>query len=268
MYNPPVDESPQPYIRLSPDQPAEVRRYRRGSWQPLAGSVIVEAPLDLAVNGVHWLTLMCTPTRLRQLALGFLYNEEIIQSLDEVVAVDICENGAQADVWLRHTAAQPASWARTSGCSGGVTSNPPVVGNPLPIQPGSIDPDMVLQLMSAFLDAQDLYRRTRGVHSSALCDGRQLVFQAEDIGRHNTLDKLAGLLLESTAPPASRFILTTGRVSSEMLQKSARLQAGLVVSRTAPNSLSIRMAESLGITLVGYARRGEFLVYAHPERFI
>jgi FdhD protein len=121
-------------------------------------------------------------------------------------------------------------------------------------------------MMGSFMEAQDLYRRTRGVHSSALSDGERLIFKAEDIGRHNTLDKLAGLLLESDQAAAPRYILTTGRISSEMLQKSARMQAPLVVSRTAPNSMSIRMAEELGITLIGYARRDEFTVYAHAER--
>jgi FdhD protein len=251
---------------IQPDEPAEMVRFRRGTWDHMPGRVIIETPVDLAVNGQHWLTFMCTPTHLRQLAIGFLYNEEIIQGMEEVVTVDICESGDQADVWLRHLADKPTSWRRTSGCSGGVTSAPETSRNSLLVEPDSVQPGEILAMMADFLGAQDLYRRTRGVHSSALSDGTQLLFQAEDIGRHNTLDKLAGMLLGATDTPKRRFLLTTGRISSEMLQKSARMQAPVVVSRTAPNSMSIRMAVDLGITLIGYARRDEFIVYAHPER--
>ncbi len=266
MYNLRMEIKAKPWMELQPDAPAEIRRYRRGKWETNPANVIVESGLDLAVNGQHWLTFMCTPTHLAQLALGFLFNEEVIQTMDEVAAVDICDSGEQADVWLRHTAAKPESWRRTSGCSGGVTSVPDLSGKALEIKAGSIHPDTVLNMMGIFMGAQELYRRTRGVHSSALSDGEKLIFKAEDIGRHNTLDKLAGLLLESTEEMPTRYILTTGRISSEMLQKSARMKAPLVISRTAPNSMSIRMAEELGITLVGYARRDEFTVYAHTER--
>jgi len=253
-------------IDMPADAPAEIHRYHRGRWERSPGRVVVEAPLDLAVNGEHWVTLMCTPTLLRPLALGFLYNEGVIQSQAEIVTVDICAGGDQADVWLIHIADKPSSWQRTSGCAGGVTSAPDPAANALVVEPGCVEPQEILNMMALFLGSQELYRRTRGVHSSAISDGEKLLFQAEDIGRHNTLDKLAGLMLEAGQVPGRRFILTTGRVSSEMLQKSGRMGAGVVISRTAPNSMSIRMARELGITLVGYARRDEFTVYAHAER--
>ncbi len=89
---------------------------------------------------------------------------------------------------------------------------------------------------------------------------------AEDIGRHNTLDKIAGQCLLRQLWPSTRILITTGRISSEMLQKAARLRAPILVSRTSPSSLSIEMAERYGITLVGYARRQRFNVYTHPRR--
>ena len=89
---------------------------------------------------------------------------------------------------------------------------------------------------------------------------------AEDIGRHNTLDKIAGLCLMKNIQPQTRILLTTGRISSEMLQKAARMNVPIVISRTSPSSLSIQMAERYGITLIGYARRHRFNVYTDLQR--
>jgi len=121
-------------------------------------------------------------------------------------------------------------------------------------------------MIDLLLESQELYRETGGVHTSMLTDGRKVVMAAEDIGRHNTLDKIAGLCMQQNAWPEARILITTGRISSEMLQKAARLQAPILMSRTSPSSLSIEMAQRYGITLIGYARRQRFNVYSHAQR--
>ncbi len=123
-------------------------------------------------------------------------------------------------------------------------------------------------LIQLVFEAQDLYRQSGGVHTSALSDGQRLLVVAEDIGRHNTLDKIAGRCLLEDIRPERRILLTTGRVSSEMLQKTARLGADVVISRTSPSSLAIDLADRWGITLIGYARRDRFNVYTHPHRIL
>jgi FdhD protein len=109
---------------------------------------------------------------------------------------------------------------------------------------------------------------TGGVHSSCLCDGQEAIITCEDIGRHNTLDKLAGRYLMGSYNVSKKVIVSTGRISSEMLQKSARIGAAFVISRTSPSSLSIELADHFGITLIGYAHRNQFNVYTHPGRVI
>jgi FdhD protein len=99
-----------------------------------------------------------------------------------------------------------------------------------------------------------------------LSDGVEVTASAEDIGRHNTLDKIAGLCLLHDLHPERRILMTTGRISSEMIQKSARIGATIVISRTSPTSMSIQLAEQMGITLIGYARASQFNIYSHPER--
>jgi len=126
----------------------------------------------------------------------------------------------------------------------------------------------VSELIDQLFDSQNLYRKSGGVHTSALSDGLKIHVISEDIGRHNTLDKIAGRCLLEEIHLARRVLLTTGRISSEMLQKAARLGAAVVISRTSPSSLSIKLAERFGITLIGYARRTGFRLYTHPERIL
>ena len=125
---------------------------------------------------------------------------------------------------------------------------------------------MIGHLIEMLFESQELYRETGGVHTSAISDGEKILIVAEDIGRHNTLDKIAGLCLMNNVWPQTRILITTGRISSEMLQKAARLQAPILISRTSPSSLSIEMAELYGITLIGYARRHRFNVYSNSQR--
>lgn len=132
-----------------------------------------------------------------------------------------------------------------------------------------IKPHKVLDLFSFLLSKQAVYKETRGVHCSLLSDGENLNLIAEDIGRHNTIDKLAGLFLRGEQKNwKQKIILTTGRVSSEMMQKSVRLGAAIVVSRTSPTSASVDFANEHNITLIGYTRRNEFTVYSNPHRIM
>jgi FdhD protein len=244
-----------------------------GRWEHSNTIVIVETPVTLTINGEAWLTFMCTPIDLDAMAVGFLFNEGLIQSISEVVSVRVCPSGDNIDVWLNHTLEKPVQWRRTSGCTGGITS---IVAENIDSQEkvtiiqddSTLTSNQVSELISQLFDTQDLYRKSGGVHTSALSDGSHLYVVTEDIGRHNTLDKIAGRCLLDRLSPPRRILLTTGRISSDMLQKADRLGASIVISRTSPSSLSIQMAEKWGITLIGYARRNNFRIYTHPERII
>jgi FdhD protein len=252
--------------------------------QAVDAEVIAEVPVALTVNGVVWLSFMCTPVDLEALAIGFLYNEGVIARREEVTHVEVCGRGESVDVLLDRVVQRPVSWRRTSGCVGGGTSVEGHAGpRGMPAAPGATEeyPSLraaaegftltharVQRLFAELLDAQDLYATTGGVHSSALSDGERILVTAEDIGRHNTLDKIAGQCLLEGIAPRRRVLLTTGRVSSDMMQKAARIGAPIVVSRSSPTSLSLELAERWGMTVVGYARRDRFNVYTHPERIV
>ncbi|MDZ4158727.1 MAG: formate dehydrogenase accessory sulfurtransferase FdhD, partial [Anaerolineaceae bacterium] len=200
-------------------------------------------------------------------AVGFLFNEAVINTRGEIASLTICKQNTLVDLWLNRSVEKPSIWQRTSGCTGGVTAATRGIPSSLTDAPAEVSPLTVITGMDQMLQAQAMYREAGGLHCSALSDGETIRYMAEDIGRHNTLDKLAGLMQMDDARFIPRIIFTTGRVSSDMLQKSARMGAFLVASRTTPTSLSIKFAQKLGITLVGYVRRDHFTVYAHPERF-
>jgi len=253
---------------FAPQKAIHYHKFEFNKWVSLNAETIVETPVSLTVNGEVWITFMCTPIHLEALAVGFLYNEGIIEKMDEVSDVHVCEHGDNVDVWLNHDAQQPASWRRTSGCTGGVT------GVDLLAKPNisfngnkpKVPPETIMKLVEILFQAQSLYRKTGGVHTSALSNGENILISTEDVGRHNTLDKIAGLCLMNNMWPETRVLITTGRISSEMLQKAARLNAPILISRTSPSSLSIEMAERYGITLIGYARRHRFNVYSNAQR--
>jgi FdhD protein len=229
--------------------------------------IIVETPVSLTVNGQHWLTFMCTPVDLEALAVGFLYNEGLIEKREEVADVRLCASGDNVDVWLTHPLEKPSQWRRTTGCTGGVTSVDDEKAAPLRTSDHHLYTAVdIYALLSQLINAQELYRISGGVHTSILSDGKRRLAAAEDIGRHNTLDKIAGFCFLNELQSEQRVLLTTGRISSEMLQKAARLDAALLISRTSPSALSIQLAQRAEITLIGYARPNRFIVYTHPER--
>ncbi len=253
---------------IAPQKAIHYKRYEFKKWKSHDAETIVETPVSLTVNGEVWLTFMCTPVNLEAMSVGFLYNEGIIESMDEVEDVRVCEHGDNVDVWLNRSVDQPQSWRRTSGCTGGVTAVDALARVDVSFNGDhpKFPPEAIGHLVEMLFESQELYRETGGVHTSALSDGEKIVFVAEDIGRHNTLDKIAGLCLMNDTWPETRILITTGRISSEMLQKAARLSAPILISRTSPSSLSIEMAERYGITLIGYARTHRFNVYSNPQR--
>jgi FdhD protein len=239
----------------------------RGGWQSLEGEVIEEGFVSIFVNGAELATIMSTPREQDRLALGFLCNEGLIDSLDDVRAVHICPSGVCVDVWLkRPDFVQPGRMILTSGCGGGVTFDD-LTKTVEPLNTNlRLAPQRIVELLIEMQQHGTLYARSRGVHTSALSDGEKLIVLAEDVGRHNTIDKLRGACLIEGIDPRGLLLLATGRISSEMINKAAKMGCPIVASRTSPTSMSVQLAREWNITLCGYVRRDSMRVYSHPER--
>lgn len=250
----------------SPSKSFQVTQIQSRKLTTRPEKVIVEKLVSLTVNGELWLSFMCTPVDLEALATGFLFNEGIITKNSDIENVRLCASGDNIDIWLKNSVTKPQDWQRTSGCSGGLTAVRDTSGLPVNTNGFVLAANRIGMLVEQLFNSQSLYEITGGVHTTGLSDGNSIIFVAEDIGRHNTLDKIAGQLLFSGAELSQKIIITTGRISSEMLQKSARIDAAIVISRTSPTSLSIENAVQLGITLIGYARRNRFTIYSNPDR--
>lgn len=246
-------------------------RYNRynGKWQIVDAEVIEEGFVTIFVNSRELATLMCTPRDPLQLALGFLANEEFISTYDEVRVAPVCKGGGCVDLWLSHPIwDEPRRKIITSGCGGGLTFAD-LAAYQEPIKDThKIDPNRLGELIAQLQSQSSLYARARGVHTSGLSDGEKLLYIAEDVGRHNTLDRLRGECLRQGVDPAGMILLATGRISSEMINKAAKMGCPIVASRTSPTSMSVDLAREWNITLCGYVRRNHMNVYAHPERLI
>ncbi|MDA8335334.1 MAG: formate dehydrogenase accessory sulfurtransferase FdhD [Peptococcaceae bacterium] len=239
-------------------------RFSGGRWVRSPVQVPSEAELTIYVNQRELVTVLCTPTRLNYLVLGFLYAEGIIAGLDDVVTMRVCGDEAVADVRLANPAYEPPVLRTlTSGCGGGAVfqTTGEMVESDFVTTPGE-----TLLLMKRLQAEMDLYRTCGGVHTSALAGAGHLLVVAEDIGRHNTLDKIQGECLAGELPTRDRLLLTTGRVSKEMLLKAARMRVPVVVSRHSPTGTAVELARDLGIALVGHAAGDRLTVYSHPER--
>ena len=233
-----------------------------GRFQEVKAEVVREQPLTVYVNGERFLTLLCSPFDLEPLVLGYLWMEKVIAGLDEVTGLSVSEVDGRADVTLTRPVTLPTERILTSGCGGGITFriDPrlfPRVRSTLKVKPEAL----AARLHDLLRDALH-YHASRGIHGAALADADRVLLVAEDVGRHNAVDKLKGLALLRGLPTDDRILLSTGRVSSEMLLKAARMGVPLIASRTSPTEMAVALAEQLGITVAGYVRGDGLNLYA------
>lgn len=244
-------------------------RYAGGKWQSQPLRIVKEMPLTLYLNKHELVTLLCTPNKLNQLVLGFLHLQGLIKSADDVAFMRVCAEESVADInLLDQSVRAPERRVLTTGCGGGVALNLDPGDLPRLETSLQLTPDQVLHMVRVLRTESRLYPVTGGVHASMLSDGERALAIAEDVARHNTIDKIDGECLLTGAPTAGQVLVTTGRISSEMLVKAARMRTPIVISRTSPTHLATTLAEQLGITLVGYARSNSFSVYTHSQRIV
>ena len=230
---------------------------------------VEEFPLALTVNGVELATLIASPHDLTYLVAGFLRLQGLVRSADDFLALSVCQDSGAAFVKIRGEVPSLLKPTLTSGCGAGITFNlnlppsspeHPTGGHPV------FSPDDIYATMGEMARRAEMHKAHGGTHSAAVGNGRTVLLHAEDIGRHNTLDRIAGEALFKGIDLSGMILATSGRVSSEMVAKAAALGIALVASRTSPTDMAVRMCEEHGITLVGYARGTRFTIYAHPWR--
>jgi FdhD protein len=228
--------------------------------------VVEEYPLKLRVNGRELATLICSPHQLNFLVVGFLRLQGFIESLDDISSLGVCKEYGQAEVLIRTSLPERLQPTLTSGCGAGIAFNLPEKLLNLTWQDRpSYHCESLYRLMKEMQGLAENYQRHGGIHSAAVGDDRGLLLSAEDLGRHNTLDRIAGEALFKEIPLQGKMLVTSGRVSTEMVAKAARLGLGLIASRTSPTDKAVDLCEQAGITLVGYLRGSSMEIYSHPQ---
>jgi len=245
-------------------------RYVGGRAEAAERRVVREAPWTVHVNDQELVTLFCTPEKLNFLVLGFLAAEGVIDSLDDVLLLQVCEDQEGViDVKLNaREFSLPGRPILLSGCGRGVTFDDLSGSQRLIESSLQVSAEQISRLMGELRHQAEIHQAAGGTHASALSDGDQLLVVAEDVGRHNTLDKIRGECLFRQIPTKDRLLLTTGRISSEMVIKAVKMEAPIVASRSSPTDLALKLAGDWQMTIVGYVRGGKMNVYTRSDRVL
>ena len=230
---------------------------------PQSLDAVEEAPVWLEVNGAPAVTWMCTPAQLDELVVGWLHGEGYIETAADLVSLRPC--GKELGFWAqvppdRYNDVETADRRRVlaSGC-GAVTT---ILGSlsSLPrrdVNPPELDLARTRALFKELFARGERYKETGGIHAAALTDGIQLLHHAEDIGRHNAVDKVIGAALLDKRRIEGLIMLVTGRISGELAFKAARARLGAVATPSVPSTLAVEIARSAGTLLVGRAVSGQ-----------
>ncbi len=249
-----------------------IQRVTREDRQDIEDIVIKELPLTIILNNQELVTLLCSPVDLKFLAVGFLFSEGLLNSRDEIkkVIVDNRKGVVRVKTEGDEELDSELVFKRliTSGCGRGAS-----LDNAADLQTlakvestNEISAPEVFALVKKFQQGSPVYRATGGVHSAALCDTQTILIFNEDIGRHNAIDKIFGKCLLEDVPTDGRIVVTSGRVSSEILLKVVKRSIPVIISVSAPTDVAVKLADSLGITLVGFVRGSRMNIYTHSWR--
>jgi FdhD protein len=253
-----------------------VNRWQKGQYSEEQDCVAEEVPIVLMYNGISHVVMLATPTNLEDFALGFSLTEGIIQNAQEFLSVKVYHraNGIEVQIKIpEHRFQCLADKGRNltgrTGCGlCGASTLKQAIRQPAPVRSSVIvTAEQLTTALNDLQHRQSLNQLTGAIHAAAWVEPeRGIIDVREDVGRHNALDKLLGLVCRTGKDTNTGFIIVTSRASYEMVQKTAFLGIGLLVAISAPTGLAIRLAEQAGVTLVGFARGANHVIYTHPQR--
>ena len=255
----------------------ELIRYEQGNVHAVLDNVVTEWPVTIMLNGEEFATLVCSPGDIEDLAIGYLASEGVLANYGSLLDLSYDDRAGivyadidGVDAWIKES----GSKRYLTSCCG--KSRQSFVFYSDARTTRAIDSREVRITYTACIGMMDdmqkqsaLFRETGGVHNAALfgSDGTLSLLRM-DIGRHNALDKLYGYCLRNGVPMEGKVLAFSGRVSSEVLLKAAKMRCEVLLSKSAATDLAIELAGELGITVVGFIRNRSLNVYSHPERIV
>lgn len=257
-------------------QLSKVERWHGNQHTTQQDYIAEEAPVSLIYNGTPHVVMLVTPTNLEDFALGFSITEGIIETPSEQQSIHIYNRSNGIEVRLEipesrfcHLSGKGRNLTGRTGCGlCGASTLQQAIRDPKSVQ-GSLNvaASELLSALAEIKQHQQLNQLTGAVHAAAwVVPGQGVQTVREDVGRHNALDKLIGLLLRIGKNPATGYVIVTSRASYELVQKAASVGITLLAAMSAPTGLAIRLADEAGLTLIGFVRDNQHVVYTHPER--
>jgi FdhD protein len=261
------------------DQPVAelpVRRWRAGSWQQTSDHIAAEVPVALTYNSIPHVVMMATPRDLPDMGVGFTVSEALVASPAEIRDVRLDTASGAFELQLSVTGSRLAEMLQRrrnltgrTGCGVcGAETIEDAIRRPPPVPAGGeTSREQLVAALRALRGGQPLGRETGSLHAAAWVRWNgELVLVREDVGRHNALDKLIGARLRAGEDFADGYVLVTSRASYEMVQKAATVGIRMLVAVSAPTTLGVELAQATGLTLVGFAREEQQVIYTHPAR--
>ncbi len=248
----------------------------KGNLEKTIDYVAQEISFHVLVNRIHYVTIFCSPTDLKELAIGNLFTSGIIESVDGIRSVEsdddkrICHVRLNEDIDVRTRLRLARSFSRVlfSVCGTGASYEPS--RNLRKIESRlKFHANVVLRCVNQLNRLAVTFRKTGGVHAAAINerDGRLLAF-AEDVGRHNAVDKVIGTVFLAKGDFGNSFLTLTGRLTSDIVLKAVRAGIPVVASLAAALDSGVALAEDVNLTLVGFARGNRLNIYTAPERIL
>lgn len=235
--------------------------------------VVVEIPFTIFINDEEVITLFCSPKSLKELCVGFIFSEGWVEKIEDIknIDLDFVESIAYIDL------EEASGFTRSFRGKRTITPGSSKVGLYYNVidsfksqrieEPLRLDLEIIKKNMRDFNKKSELFKNTGGVHSCGLYYQDEMLVFEDDIGRHNALDKIIGRALLDGIDLRDKMILTSGRISSEILIKIAKIGISTIVSMSAPTSLAIELAEELSINLLGFVRGEKLNIYTNQEDY-
>jgi len=253
-----------------------VDRWQGGQHEQLQDFIAEEVPVSLIYNGTPHVVMLASPTNLEEFALGFSITEGIIKNPKELLSARVYNrsNGIEVQIKIPEQrfqcmADKGRNLTGRTGCGlCGASTLKQAIREPSPVNGKlTLSADQLQSALTGIKQHQKLNRLTGAVHAAAWAvPGQGILDIREDVGRHNALDKLIGFLLRTDKDLSAGFVIVTSRASYEMVQKTAWVGITLLAAISAPTGLAIRLANEAGLTLIGFARDDQHVVYTHPQR--
>jgi len=232
-----------------------------------------EVPLTIEVNDKELATLLSSPEHIEDLVTGFLYTSGIIQNLAQLKSIILDDQRWKVNVTIEGGGfADDMVFKRiyTSGCGKGVIFHNPLdlINRVKIISDFKVSSQVIREFMKTFQKQSQEHQLTHGIHSAALASNDEVLIFRDDIGRHNAIDKVVGFALSNNIGFADKFLLTSGRISSEILSKALRCRMPIIAAIGAPTNQAVKLASQVGLTIAGLVRGPKMIVFSCEERII